>query len=276
MASWRSLVELEAQNASGYDRTRHTCPVCPQKAYVIDYKRSLSIDHQTGWYRCYRCDFRGRLPGFHDGFHEEQEDPTDEWVPEYVFREPSSFCPVADNPHPILQDARQYLKSRGVSRRAAREAQVGYAWQGRDAGRVVVPFLDHDGCWMGWQGRKIGHKSFHTDKDRKALVFNQPAVAVETATPLMVVEGVYDALPYWPNAVACLGKPYGPQIDLLMRSTRPVVFVLDADAHKLASSLSDRLERCGKISGVVRLPPGQDPSSADHREVWEAVQTAAL
>lgn len=273
--SWKLLVENEAARSSGVGRTRHTCPVCPHKAFVIDYKRSLSIDHSTGWVRCFRCNFRCRLSGYHDAFVEESEDPTDEWVLEYEFREPSDYYPVADNPHPFLRDARRYLVSRGVSRRVAREAQIGYALRGKDQGRVIVPFLDEDSCWMGWQGRKIQHKAYYTEKDRKALLWNQPAVFAESQEPLMVCEGVYDALPYWPNAVACLGKPHGPQIELLMQSPRFVVFVLDADSHRESASLVDRFHDSCRSAGTVLLPPGEDPSSYDHQLLWQVVQEAS-
>lgn len=275
MTSWKSLVEEEASLSSGVGRTRHTCPVCPHKALVIDYKRSLSIDHASGFFRCFRCGVRGRLRGYHDAFTEEAEDPTDEWVLEYVFREPSDFHALADNPHPLLKDARRYLARRRVTRDIAREAQIGYALKGEDRGRVIVPFLDEDGCWMGWQGRKIDYKAYHTEKDKKALMWNQPAVMAESDQPLMVCEGVYDALPFWPNAVACLGKPYGPQVELLMRSPRFVVFVLDGDSHRESQAMADHLESCQRRAGAVLLPPGQDPSKLDRVKVWAAVQEAA-
>jgi hypothetical protein len=64
--SWRDMVEVIASTSSGCERTRHTCPVCPYKVGVIDYKRSLSVDHSSGFVRCFRCNFRTRLKGLDD------------------------------------------------------------------------------------------------------------------------------------------------------------------------------------------------------------------
>lgn len=269
------MIEALAGSSGGYGRTRHTCPVCPEKVGVIDYKGSLSVDHVTGWVRCFRCNYRMRLSGFQDAFIEEQEDdPTDVWEPLYKFNEPSDYNPVADDDSLALARARKYLKSRGVSRRAARDAQIGYAIEGWSKDMVVTPFLDHDGCWMGWQGRTLAYKSFHTQRDRASLFWNEPAVLDPLEEPLLVVEGVYDALPYWPNAVACLGKPYGAQVDLLAQATRPLALVLDADSHLYAESLANELERCGSRVLSVRLAPGDDPSTTDREALASIVRSA--
>ncbi len=269
------MVEALATRASAYQsRSRHTCPVCPVKVGVIDYKQSLSIDHQSGWWRCYRCQFKGRLPGFEDSFVEEPDFEDQEWRPMYEFEEPSDYNPVADDPSVALKVARAYLKSRGVSKTTAREAQIGFALEGSTKGRVITPFLDHDGCWMGWQGRAIRYKSYHTRRDPASLFWNEPAIMEDTREPLMVVEGVYDALPYWPNAVAGLGKPYGLQLDLLAQAKRPLAFVLDSDAHLYSESLANELERCGLRTLSVRLSPGADPSNVQHQDLWQAIKTA--
>ena len=87
---------------------------------------------------------------------------------------------------------------------------------------------------------------------------------VETDEPVMVVEGCFDALPYWPDAAALLGKPGEAQVRSLLEAKRPVVVVLDGDSWEEGMMLSMDLELQGQRSGYVRLPPKQDPNSVDH------------
>ena len=110
---------------------------------------------------------------------------------------------------------------------------------------------------------------------RRAL-FNEAALHVETDQPVLLVEGVFDAFPYYPNAVAFGGKPTDEQVAALLAAKRPMVSTLDGDAWQEAEALAMRLHLAGKRADWMRLPPGRDPADkkVDPDAVW--AQATAL
>ena len=105
-------------------------------------------------------------------------------------------------------------------------------------------------------------------------MFNEAALAEVTDEPALVVEGPFDALAYWPQAVAVLGKPTEPQMLTLLRAVRPVVVVLDGDAWQEAEMLAWRLRFEGQRAGWVRLPPMVDPDEVDPAWLREEARRA--
>jgi hypothetical protein len=99
---------------------------------------------------------------------------------------------------------------------------------------------------------------------RAKFLYNQAALYVETDAPVLIVEGVFDALPYWPHAVACLGKPGEVHRWLMTEAKRPIAVVLDGDAWEEGWGLSEWLRTEVNVPvGFVRLPPCTDPGSVD-------------
>ena len=76
---------------------------------------------------------------------------------------------------------------------------------------------------------------------------------------MFVVEGVFDAIPMWPDGIAALGKVTGEQFTLLCASRRPVVFIPDGDAWRAGDGLMLALRAAGVDAGCIRLPPRVDP-----------------
>jgi hypothetical protein len=92
------------------------------------------------------------------------------------------------------------------------------------------------------------------------MLYNHKALHLEADGPAMVVEGVFDALPYWPNAAAMLGKPSIWQVQAMSCSSRPVVVVMDGDAHEEGWALAQVLRFNGIDAKALRLPPKTDPN----------------
>ena len=100
-----------------------------------------------------------------------------------------------------------------------------------------MPVLTSAGAWRGWVARACDSRASRKYLNAPGMslggvgaLFNEAALAEVTDEPALVVEGPFDALAYWPQAVAVLGKPTEPQMLTLLRAVRPVVVVLDGDA----------------------------------------------
>lgn len=265
----RELMESEAPGASGFIRVH--CPWCEELGHFSNVK-NLAINPETGWYRCWRS--------FHCG--------TDGWLwdkDELVYS--SSYAPVTHvvakpikasgvpfpddiegftyikpgekGPHlPVLA----YIRRRRVADSTITECGIGYTTHFKWERRVIVPLTQLNGKrgYYGAVTRSITGKDYkNTPALHRDAMFNEAALWSDDPAPLAIVEGVFDALPHYPYAVAVLGKPTDAQIDILARSKRDLVLMLDADARDELRQTQVRLRLRGKETRVVYLPPGIDP-----------------
>jgi hypothetical protein len=228
-----------------------------------DKRRSFGLLLPDGTYHCFRCGVVGRLseawiPSTKAG------KPLDERPPN--LGPPPSFARLYEEPGAsarALASARAYLVKRRLPVSIWAQAGIGACIMGRFAGRVVVPVIS-GARWLGYVGRaweaSVELKYLYPrGMSRGSTLYNQVALAERTDRPLFVVEGVFDALALWPDAVAVLGKPSRIQVAMLEGAARPVVVALDGDAWAEGEMLGLRLRFRGVRAGSVHLPPCTDP-----------------
>lgn len=149
----------------------------------------------------------------------------------------------------------------------------------RDAGRIQ---------FMGWQARAVDPgdlpkylTSQGTPKSR--LLYGLPE-AIQSAGPLVVVEGATDVWRLGSNGVALFGKHLSAdQAALLARYSpgRKIALLLDADADESVEVAQRRLRdvlgaaRYRTTVVTVSLPAGRDdPADCDRDEVWQCISDA--
>lgn len=257
-----AAMDGHSPNAEGWYRV--ACPMCHANEGKRDTKGNLSVSALTGFFSCWRCGETGRIDIEYAGEIE---------IPERKIQKicaPEGYEPLWEEPgmsSPFLAEARRYLIRRlgkkGI-RQLCQEVQIGAVAIGREAGRVIVPVRDENLDWVGWVGRDWTGKKrlkYRTAPGMTRILWNSRRLQ-DSSGFAVVVEGVFDALPYWPHAVACLGKPDKYQIDTLRAAKCPIVVALDGDAWQEGWSLAARLgfDSNQKI-GFVRLPPAKDPGS---------------
>ena len=265
-------------NSEGFIRVN--CPFCDLRTVGEDRSVSFAVNARSGWCACFRCGFRGRYRGeldFDLPALEEQAAPPEKVEP------PEGYYPLWEGDGleaMVFAPARRYLRKRGVSLEQIEEMKIGACLEGDFAGRIIVPVLAPNGDWQWYVGRawdKSVIRRYHYPKGRReSVLFNSAALELETDEPVFVVEGVFDAIPHWPDAVACLGKPNDAQRDRIATTKRPVVVALDGDAWEEAWADALRItlrghERCVSI----RLPPKTDPGDTS-RERLRALALEAL
>lgn len=266
---------------------RAQCPFCDQRKGSPDKRKSFGINFNTGECHCFRCRARGQLDLGTLGYAPAALNDTDSGEPEdFYLGAPESFMRLGEEPgrsSEILRSARRYLARRNLTMQVIREAGIGACSSGRQAGRIIVPITAPDGTWLGWSGRiwaancspKIPKYIYPEGLDRYTTMFNSAALSVRTSRPVLIVEGVFDALAWWPDATAVLGKPAEGQIEQLVRTRRPIVVALDGDAWIEGEALALRLQLEGVPAGWVRLPPKEDPATVA-RPWMEAAAIEAL
>lgn len=254
---------------SGFARAN--CPFCIEVLGKEDRKQCLGIAVGSGWYKCWKCSTKGKIDI-------EDESPLPEAKPVEEAPKigpPEDFMELGIEPGlsaMCTEDARRYLsEKRGLTDQSIWAAvRLGCCLSGRYGGRVVAPILGDRGEWLGWVARTWAKKSDKPYVNCPGMslgtlgrLYNHAATQVQTEEPLLVVEGVFDALAVWPHGVAVLGKPTETQVMTLAKCVRPVVLVLDGDAWEQAWVLTARLRFEGQRAGYVRLPPRVDPDEVD-------------
>jgi hypothetical protein len=287
-ADWREERALVAGAVArhsgriGTGRLRLACPVCEVQRGVRDTSLALSVEPPTGLYYCWRCHAGGKLT-------EALIAAADLTAPELAAQgddlvdPPEGYMPLGLEPwasSESLADARAYAAYRKLSPALIAELGVGAVLSGKLAGRMILPILapgQHvsDARWSGWVGRdwtglNERKHTYPSGMNRSTLVFNEAAIDVETDVPMLCVEAVLDATPHWPHAMAFLGKPSPGQLAKLGRAKRPVVSVLDGDAHEESWALAMRLRFDGHRAGYVKLPPKRDPHLTDPTWLMDA------
>lgn len=276
-------IEGRLTGASGWRRA--DCPFCEDRTGKADKRQSFAFNTATGGYVCNRCQTRGRLPGWGES--------QDVYSPAVALAAPALAAPEVESVQGFVSLGmwpgvsaeatsypREYLQRRGVSAEAVLRCGVGCTLDGPHRGRIVVPHAFQgatENPWGGWIGRDFTDaqdlRYRYSRGLRRDRLWRQHALDKVTTEPLLLVEGVFDALPHWPNAAAFLGKPTLAHVQHLSRHRgRPFVVALDGDAHEEGWALAQKLRFMGAPSGFLRLPPGEDPGSLGLR--WFAEHMA--
>lgn len=277
-----ALQVLEMADTSHSSWGRGNCPFCLSRTGKEDRRNSFSVNAESGYYQCFKCGTKGKLQG--DRFRQVPKFAQNKTETRLVDR-PKDFIPLYRDPGltaQVFRDARAYLRDRGLGRAAWSAAGIGACFQGYFSERIIIPIMDEaQRNWHGfiardWTGNAVRKYLYPKGMDRGGLLFQQHLLKEETSEPALIVEGVFDALPYVGRAVACLGKPTHKQFDLLCRSKRPLCVVLDGDAWEEGYALSQKLKLNGKVTGYVKLPAGDDPGSVDVGWLLSEVEKSIL
>jgi hypothetical protein len=263
-------------NAAGWVRV--TCPACELRTLKPDRRKSLGVNAESGWYGCFKCGFKGRLDGYSAPLEDALEG-ADKPEPPTL---PDGFVRLAD---PEVADSRAgaaalaYAHGRGIGDDAIAGAAIGIAiGNAYLRNRIIIPVATAAFRVVGWSARDMSGRAptkylYPSGMNRETL-FNEAALMAGVG-PVMLVEGVFDALPYWPDACASLGKLARGQMDKLRAACRPVVVVYDGDAWQDGRAVAQQLQMFGIPAAWLRLPVGSDPGDADPRWVRAQVMEAA-
>ena len=235
------------------DEHLYHCPYCGH------HKKKMSVNFANGFFKCWICDERGKniyrivrkfgtyqqrqkylelqgrldLNEFDDLFKElsNEEDKQKIDLPE-------EFISLCNKDLPMdTTDVFRYLSSRGIGRREILKWKIGYCKEGRYGGRIIIPSIDVEGDCNYFIARSyVGHKRRYlnppTDRD---IVFNE--LNIDWDEPIILVEGVFDAIAAGENAIPILGSTLREQSRLFQAIAihdTPVYMALDHDAEKKA------------------------------------------
>lgn len=276
------LDAIAGRRINGVGKVRANCPFCITVVGKDDRRQCLMLRMSTGYWKCFRCETWGKLSEIPYDLSTLAQKAT-ETKPKVAINLPDGWHPLwapEAMQSIILKDAIRYVYAappvgRGVRSEVVREANIGACVKGDFQNRVVIPIYK-SGALAGYVGRVWRKKGgslpyrYSEDFDRANVLYNEQALYKKTSEPVLVVEGVFDTFPFWPNAVAVLGKMSPAQFEMIEHARRPVCFAFDGDAWRDGEAAAMALRRRNVNAQSLRLPPLTDPDEMPDWIVREA------
>ena len=272
--------------------------LCPSPAHQ-DHKPSWSIRNQpgsskTGAHHCHSCGFGGGPVALVSAVTGLEWDAARDWMIErglagdlpdaaasvhvevfgedrFDFKMPPEFCARPLNRW--VTSARRYAVERGLTEGQVERWGIGYAVDGRLAGRIVMPIRDERGRLCNYTARAFdGSEPRYLHASRKehpneGAVFGSHLWG-ERRDRLVVNEGELNALACERAGESCVaalsGSNVTPDAIGLIASFEHVIILTDPDqaGDTAAGKLYNALARWRRVDRI-RLPEGQDAAMLD-------------
>ena len=191
-----------------------------------------------------------------------------------IVRLPNEFKPLwLDGNSIIRKHAIVYLKNRGITLVDIIRYGIGYCEEGLYANRIIVPSYSSDGELNYFVGRDIyeggmKYKNPPVSKDVIGL-----DLFVNWNEPIVLCEGVFDAIAIRRNAIPLFGKtiPKSLMKKIYEKQVKQIYILLDSDAIMDSIKMTDSLMKNGIDVYYVNLSE-EDPSDMGFKKVINLIK----
>ena len=160
------------------------------------------------------------------------------------------------------KQAYAYLKSRNVTDEMIKKHNIGFAYDGLFANRIIIPSYDANKKLNYYVARsylsRTKMKYKNPDVQKEIIIFNEHLI--DWDKEIYLVEGAFDSI-FVDNSIAMLGKVMGEFLySQLYSKAKQITIVLDGDAWQDAEKLYHKLNN-GKLFNkvwVVKMPIDKD------------------
>ena len=189
---------------------------------------------------------------------------------------PKEFKPLLELTKSDIKgrQALAYLKKRGVSKADIMRYNIGYCDGGVYDYMIVIPSYSHEGSLNYFVARNYNP---HSPVKYKNPPMSKDVVPFELfinwSSPLILVEGMFDALAVKRNAIPLLGKHIQRELmkKIVTSEVQKIYIALDQDAQKDALKFCEQLLDEGKEVYLVNMQE-KDPSEMGFKEVTKLIQ----
>ena len=192
---------------------------------------------------------------------------------------PKEFINLIDTSDTCLEkrQAVTYLKKRGVSSIDIVKYNIGYCKTGRYRNKVIIPSYNSNGRLNYFIARSF-------EKEPKLKIDSPECKKSELIgfeyyinwnTPVILCEGIFDAMAIKRNAIPLFGKTISKalMIKLLQSDVQTVYLALDDDAIRESIDHAQKLLDLGKEVYIIKLE-GKDPSELGFENMISCLQLA--
>ena len=193
---------------------------------------------------------------------------------------PEDFVSLCNRRLPLSsQRPIEYLESRGLTKRDIFRWKAGFSKQGRYGGRIIIPSFNNAGDINYFIARSyVGHnKRYLNPPCGRDIVFNE--LFIDWDEPVVLVEGVFDAIVAGDNAIPILGSTLRETSKLfqaLVRHDTPVFLGLDPDADKKTRQMIKSMLQYDLEVYIIPVDEGCDIGDMTRGEFLERKANASL
>lgn len=175
----------------------------------------------------------------------------------------------------IAGKVKNYLYKRGFTDHDFLKYNIGYCTSGEYAGRIIVPSYNENNQLNFFVARTFEnayHKYRNPEASKDIIGFEN---LINWNMPIILVEGVFDAIAVKRNAVPILGKSISNSLLKKIVSSRAedIYIALDKDAFKKALQYTEQFLNMGKKVYLVDMQD-KDPSEMGFENFTRYVQQA--
>lgn len=176
---------------------------------------------------------------------------------------PKDFIPLqgADRNNVYVRQALRYLHSRNITTLDIKRYNVGYCETGSYQNMIIIPSYDEFGTLNYFVGRNFGPAEikYKNPKASKNIVALENTINWDS--PLVICEGMFDAIAIKRNAIPLLGKTLPEKLmkKIVTSGVKQVFIALDNDALKQSFEYCQTFLNHGKEVFLVDLEE-KDPS----------------
>ena len=263
------------------------CPFCNH------HKKKLQVNLETQKWHCWVCNKGGhkigillrklnapkqiisevlKILGDYRGISKEKEEVT-----EYNVSLPQCYKPLwIKSEDPIYKNAIHYLNKRNIGPIDILRYSMGFCSSGGYSNRIIIPSYDRDGRLNYFIARdifpnsKFKYKNPPMSKDMIGF-----EMYINWKEPIVLCEGVFDAIAIRNNAIPLLGKfPSKTLLKKLAEEQPKKIYVaLDTDAKKDALKLVKSLMDSGIETYLLEMID-KDPSELGFKRFWKIAEKA--
>jgi len=182
---------------------------------------------------------------------------------------PNEYKSLSEPHTSIIRDhALLFLKKRGISSEDIKRYNLGYCTEGEYQNRIIIPSYDEHGKLNYFVGR---------DFYASTLKYKNPPISkdiigfdlyVNWSLPIILVEGVFDAMSVKNNSVPLFGKTILPKLyqKIVEKKVKDIFIVLDSDAFDDAIQMTEKFVNEGINVNFVKLN-GKDPNDLGYKSM---------
>lgn len=264
------------------------CPFCNHHKPKLEIKMTTNEEGHNPW-ECWVCQTKGRtIRSLLKQLKTPRETANEilKYVPrgskiEYnqlsIIELPKEYQPLysASSTSVVANLVKKYLYERGLTDNDFIKYGVGYATTGEYGGRVIVPSYTTSGTLnffvaRSFDGNYFKYKNPEASKD---IIFFENLI--NWNAPIILCEGVFDAIAIRRNAIPILGKSVSKALykKIITSNVRDIYIALDNDAKDRALQIAEQFLNNGKRVFIVEMKD-KDPSEMGFRTFTEHIQTA--
>lgn len=281
-----SVLGIGKQTSKG--NHAYHCPFCNHHKPKLEINFTESDKGDNPWH-CWTCNKKGKsLINLFKAIHADP-DKINELRPlvKYTSGEkviqnttvlalPKEFKPlisISDNDI-VGKHALNYIKKRGITEDDILKYNIGYCEGGKFNKMIILPSYDAIGKLNYFTARNFDKTSTlkykNPDVSRNVIPFE---LFINWNTPIILCEGMFDAIAIKRNVIPLLGKNIQStlMLKLVTSAVKKIYVALDRDALKEALQFCEQLINEGKEVYLVDLD-GKDPSELGFRHFTELIQ----